>query len=364
IDTFAANGNVIGGHAIPEIVEAYTTFSDSADKELFEYLQSLLPGYFESIFITRSGSDALAKACEVSREFRQKPYVLAISEDMVTNSFLVLSANNNEKFEPVFSIDTHFELVSRNLHHPPIIGQKRLSALGKSCKGACLCSLESFFSELAEQTSAIIIEPSIGVGGSVEPCRNFFHKLSNFCNANGIDLIANETQCGMGRTGSRMFGFQLLNIHPDIVCIGSNLGNGYPIGAAIFSDRFSDIITPENSANLSSCSAALATTSMIFEKQLMRRSEQLGQFMKNTLHELLDTNSLVKDIRGLGLMIELELENEEIANAIHNNACTKGLITGTGGIRKNIIRLTPPIIISGEVSELACKILAEAICEL
>jgi 4-aminobutyrate aminotransferase-like enzyme len=331
---------------------------------LFEYLQGLLPGYFESIFITSSGSDALAKACEVSRKFRQKPYVLAISEDMVTNSFLVLSANNNEKFQPVFSIDTHFELVSHNLHHPPVVGQKRLSALGKSCKGACLCSLESFFSELADQTSAIIIEPSIGVGGSIEPCRNFFHKLNNFCDVNGIDLIANETQCGMGRTGSRMFGFQLLNIHPDIVCIGSNLGNGYPIGAAIFADRFSDIVSPENSANLSSCSAALATATMIFEKQLMRRSEQLGQFMKITLHELLDSNHLVKHIRGLGLMIELELENEEIANSIHNSACQKGLITGTGRIRKNIIRLTPPIIISGEMAEMACKILAEAIKEL
>lgn len=364
IDTFAANGNVIGGHAVPEIVEAYSKFSDKADEELFEYLQGLLPGYFESIFITRSGSDALGKACEVSRKFRQKPYVLAISEDMVTNSFLVLSANNNEKFQPVFSIDTHFELVSHNLHHPPVVGQKRLSALGKSCKGACLCSLESFFSDLADQTSAIIIEPSIGVGGSIEPCRNFFHKLNNFCDVNGIDLIANETQCGMGRTGSRMFGFQLLNIHPDIVCIGSNLGNGYPIGAAVFADRFSDIVSPGNLANLSSCSAALATATMIFEKQLMRRSEQLGQFMKITLHELLDSNHLVKHIRGLGLMIELELENEEIANSIHNAACKKGLITGTGRIRKNIIRLTPPIIISGEIAELACKILAEAIGEL
>ena len=364
IDTFAANGNVIGGHAVPEIVEAYTSFSDKADEELFEYLQGLLPGYFESIFTTRSGADALKKACEVSRQFRQKPYVLAISEDMVTNSFLVLSANNNENFQPVFSIDTHFELVSHNLHHPPVIGQKRLSALGKSCKGACLCSLESFFSELADQTSAIIIEPSIGVGGSVEPCRNFFHKLNNFCDANGIDLISNESQCGMGRTGSRMFGFQLLNIHPDIVCIGSSLGNGYPIGATIFSDQFSDIVSPGNMANLSSCSAALATTTMIFENQLMRRSEQLGQFMKTTLHELLDSNSLVKHIRGLGLMIELELENEEIANAIHNKACQKGLITGTGSIRKNIIRLTPPIVISGEIAELACKILAETVSEL
>jgi 4-aminobutyrate aminotransferase-like enzyme len=364
LDTFAANGNVIGGHAAPSVVKAYADPSANADIQLLEFLQDMLPGYLETFLICPSATHALMKACEISRKFRQKEYVLAISEDIVTNSFLVLSAGNDNKFTPVFSIDTHFELLSHHLHHPPIVGDKKLSALGKTCKGACLCSLEAFFSELADKTAAIIIEPSIGVGGSIEPCRNFFQKLRNFCDINGIDLISNEAQCGLGRTGSRMFGFQLLNIHPDIVCIGSNMGNGYPIGAAIFSDRFAQFVETGNDANLSSCSAALATLTMIVDQKLMRRSEQLGEYLKSCLNELLGSHFLVKQIRGLGLMVEIEMVSEDVASDVHNRSSERGLITGTGSSRRNIIRLTPPLVFSGEMAELTCKILSETINNL
>lgn len=363
LDAFAANGNVIGGHAAPPIMKAYASPTPNADEHLLDFLQGLFPGYFESFVTCKSGVEALKLACNISRKFRKKPFVLAISEDIVTNSFLVLSASEDDHFSPVFSIDTHFELVSHNLHHPPVVGKEKLSALGKSCKGACLCSLESFFAELADKTAAIIFEPSIGVGGSIEPCRNFFQKLRNFCDMNGIDLISNENQCGLGRTGSRMFGFQLLNIPPDIVCLGTNMGNGYPIGAAIFSERFDQYVETGNSANLSSCSAALATLKMVVEQKLMRRSEQLGEFIKNCLHQMLDDHYNVKHIRGLGLMIELELSSEEIAAETHLKASERGLITGTGSIRRNVIRLTPPLIFSGEMGELVCKILSETIRE-
>lgn len=361
LDAFAANGNVLCGHAEPSIIASYANPSADADKKLLDYLKDILPGYLVSCSLTRSGSEAIKEACTVSRRFRGRPIVLAISEDIVTNSFLVLSSGDDENFTPVFSIDTHFELINHNLHHPPIVGQHQLSALGKTCKGACLCSLEAFFAELADRTAAIIIEPSVGVGGSIEPCRSFFSKLRQFCDVNGIDLIANETQCGLGRTGSRMFGFQLLNIHPDIVCLGSSLGNGYPIGAALYSERFDGIAATGNSANLSSCAAALATLQMIVEQKLMRRAEQLGEFIRKTLHTGIGSHFQVKHIRGLGLMIEIEFASDEIAAEIHDRAGERGLITGTGSIRKNIIRLTPPLVFSGEMAELACRILSEIV---
>ncbi len=363
LDTFAANGNVLCGHAEPTVVAAYASPPENADRLLLDFLSDLLPGYLEISALTRSGSDAIKAACQVSRQFRGKPIVLAISEDIITNSFLVLSASDDEHFTPVFSIDTHFELINHNLHHPPVVGEQ-LSTLGKTCKGACLCSLESFFAELADQTAAIIIEPSVGVGGSIEPCRHFFTKLRHFCDVHGIDLIANETQCGLGRTGSRMFGFQLLNIAPDIVCLGSSLGNGYPIGAAFFCDRFYGIVETSNNANLSSCAAALATLKLIVEGKLMRRAEQLGEYIRRTLLEMVGDHFSVKQIRGLGLMIEIELNSDEIAADVHNRASERGLITGTGGVRKNIIRLTPPLVFSGDMAELACRILAETILAL
>ena len=361
IDTFAANGNVLAGHAQPLILEAYNQPDELSPQILFDDLRQLLPGYLSLFQLFPSGVAALQQACRLSRQRRNRPHIIAISEDIVQNSFLVMSSSDEEHFAPMFSIDTHFELVSHNLSHPPVTGDKKLSQLGKSCRGACLCSLEKLFAELADQTAAIIIEPSIGVGGSIEPCRNFFGRLNEFCLASGIDLISNETQCGIGRTGSRLFGFQLLNIHPDIVCAGPSIANGYPIGIAIYADHFADLVEPVSKTACSACSAASATLKLIADQNLLRRSEQLGEFFKEKLHEALGTHSLLRHIRGLGLMIEIELINQEAALATHHRASRAGLITGTGNVRPSILRLTPPLIFTAEMAEETARILAAAI---
>lgn len=361
IDTFAANGNVLAGHAQPLILEAYNKPDEMSPQILFDDLSQLLPSYFTGFQLFPSGVAALQQACRLSRKRRNRPHIIAISEDMVQNSFLVMSSSDNNHFSPLFSIDTHFELISHNLSHPPVTGDKKLSQLGKSCKGACLCSLENFFAELADQTAAIIIEPSIGVGGSIEPCRNFFGRLNEFCLASGIDLIANETQCGIGRTGSRLFGFQLLNIHPDIVCAGPSIANGYPIGVAIYADHFADLVEKVTKTACSACSAASATLKLIAEQNLLRRSEQLGLFLRERLHEALGNHPLLRHIRGLGLMIEVELINQESALATHHRASRAGLITGTGNVRPGILRLTPPLIFTADMAEETVRILVDAI---
>lgn len=158
-----------------------------------------------------------------------------------------------------------------------------------------------------------------------------------------------------------MFGFQLLNIAPDIICLGSSLANGYPIGAAVFCERFADFTENLNCANVSSCAAALATLNTIIDENLMRRSEQLGNFMKSRLSQSLKNHFLVKSIRGLGLMLEIEFADPQYAAEIHKQTCNRGLITGTGSVRHNIIRLTPPLVFNGEMAELTCKLLEETI---
>ncbi len=361
LDAFAANGNIVAGHAVAAIQAAYLTPPENSGQQLLHEFKKILPGYLEHVQLFQSGTTALKTACALSRSFRQKPFVIGISEDRVQNSFMVVSSTDDEHFNPLFSIDTNFELTSHNISHPHVTGNRRLSELGKSIKGACLSSLEAFFADLADQTAAIVIEPSIGVGGAVEACRNFFGKLEEFCRANGIDLIANETQCGIGRTGSRLFGFQLLNIHPDIVCIGPSLANGYPIGVAIYADHFASLVAPITATACSSCAAAVATLLQIEQLDLLRRSEQLGEVFKNLLQHFIGDHRFVKHIRGLGMMIEVEIESVEAAIELHHRASELGLITGTGNLRQNIIRLTPPLIFTGDMTELACQILRDSL---
>ncbi|NCB37746.1 MAG: aminotransferase class III-fold pyridoxal phosphate-dependent enzyme, partial [Erysipelotrichia bacterium] len=233
LDAFAANGDIVAGHAEPLIRDAYANPSEDSSTRLLKELTRLLPGYLSTFQLFKSGVQAVREACEISRRYRNKSHIIGISEDATQNNFLILASSEGDSFTPLFSIDTNFELISHAGTNPPVIGHKKLSAINTSPRGACLSSFENFFSELTDQTAAIVIEPSAGVGGAIESCRKFFGMLEEFCLANGIDLISNETQCGLGRTGSRLFGFQLLNIHPNIVCIGPSLANGYPIGVSV-----------------------------------------------------------------------------------------------------------------------------------
>ncbi len=352
LDAFAANGNVLVGHAEPSVRKAHTSPRDDIKWKLEEALEALKPGYLDYLIYAKSGTQAIQKACKLSRKFRNKDRILAISEDMCNQAFIVSSASGNHGFEAMFSVSTNNNLINpRPSYKIPGLDEKVISTLGKSCKGACLCSLESFLMETASTTAAIIIDPSIGVGGSIEPCNSFFGKLDNFCRSQGVDLISNELQCGLGRAGSRIFGFQLLNIHPDIVCLGSNTANGYPLGAMMMAEHFADTEKSREEVSLASCSAAVATLGIIHQHGLPRKAEQLGNFIKNKIAELVKDSDEIKGIRGLGLMIEIEFFNEISALKFHQTAFRNGLVTGVGNVRKRIIRLTPPLTIDGNMAE-------------
>jgi acetylornithine aminotransferase len=142
-----------------------------------------------------------------------------------------------------------------------------------------------------------------------------------------------------------------LNIHPDIVCLGSNTANGYPLGAMMMAEHFADTEKSREDVSLASCSAAVATLALIHQHGLPRKAEQLGNFLKHKIADVIKDSDEVKGIRGLGLMIEIEFFNEISALKFHQSAFKCGLVTGVGNVRKRIIRLTPPLTIDGNMAE-------------
>jgi 4-aminobutyrate aminotransferase len=220
--------------------------------------------------------------------------------------------------------------------------------------------------------AAIVFEPIQGEGGYVVPPPEFFLDLKQFARKYGILLIADEVQSGMGRTG-KMFAVQHFDLTPDIITIAKGIASGMPLGAMVAS---AELMRWEPGSHAStfggnpvSCAAALETIQML-EEGLVRNAEEVGSFLLNQLKYMAERHPLIGDVRGLGLMIGIELvkdrqtKEKAIAerNAVVQRCFAKGLlILGCG---ENSLRLMPPLIVTRPHAEVALQILDEVLREI
>jgi len=200
-----------------------------------------------------------------------------------------------------------------------------------------------------ETIAAVIIEPVIGEGGYTPVEKDFMAALRWFCRQHGILLIFDEIQTGMGRTG-KWFAFEHYGVHPDILVLAKGLASGMPLGAIVADasvmDRWSTGAHGGTyTGNPVACAAGLATIETIERERLLDNAEKQGAYLLLRLQKLQKKNPVIRDVRGLGLMIALEFENAEIAKAIRMACLGKGLILITCGAHDQVIRLAPPLIV-------------------
>lgn len=221
--------------------------------------------------------------------------------------------------------------------------------------------LEALKSEMSDEVAAVMLEVIQGEGGIYPATKEFLKGTEVLCKESGSLLILDEIQTGIGRTG-KPFAFQHYGLKPDIVSVAKGLGNGLPIGAIIGKKELIDAFGPGShgstfGGNPLSIASSIATMNIIFDEEFLSDVNKKANYMKDSLKKNLSSLSNVKDIRGLGFMIGIEVTGEvpEILKQLRSS----GLIVLSAG--ENVIRLLPPLTATVEEISSGIEMIADVL---
>ncbi|MEM7078441.1 MAG: aspartate aminotransferase family protein [Pseudomonadota bacterium] len=330
---------VVGlGHANPNVAQALATQANSLThtSNLYEIpLQSQLADRLcalsgmEKVFFANSGAEANEAAIKLARlkgnkQGLKNPSVLVVDESFHGRTMATLTATGNRKvhagFEPLLS---GFARAPYN----DVAAVKQIA-------------------ENNPDIVALLVEPVLGEGGVKIPAPGYLDALRQICDDHDWLMMLDEVQTGNARTG-KYFAYQHSNILPDVVTTAKGLGNGMPIGACLARGEAAELFVPGNhgstfGGNPLACAAAHAVLDQIEADDLCTRASQLGSRIVDGLRTALAGNNRIKEVRGLGLMIAVEL-HEDAPDLVSAGLNAGILINVTQG---NIVRMLPPLILS------------------
>jgi predicted acetylornithine/succinylornithine family transaminase len=225
--------------------------------------------------------------------------------------------------------------------------------------------LRSVEDAITSKTAAVMVEALQGEGGVIPADPEFLTGLRKLCDEQGLLLLCDEVQCGMGRTG-KWFGFQSYDVVPDAFSLAKGLGNGFPIGAIVAGEKLSDIFQPGHHATTFggtplACAAALSVIEVIEEEELLAHTRSMGAHFVEGLCEIaLKHKQWIAQIRGLGLLLGLVLDVPALP--LQKKLQEKGMLSlATAG---NVLRLLPPLNVSQAEIDQALALIGEACEEL
>ena len=366
LDFTAGIAVVTTGHAHPKVVAAVeeqarrflhmsgTDFYYQSEIELAERLEAkILPGTPAKVFFTNSGAEAIEGAMKLARFATGRPSYIAFIGAFHGRTFGALSltaskASQRRRFAPLLS----------SVFHAPFPTAARGVTTDETMR-----RLEELFATVAppESVAAVFVEPIQGEGGYLVPPDDFLPRLRELTLKHGILMVADEVQSGMGRTG-RLLSIEHWGVEPDIVCLAKGIASGLPLGA--FIARAEQMNWPPGShgstfgGNPVACAAGLATLDLL-EDGLMENATRVGAVLQDGLREIAATRPHVTDVRGLGLMLALELKTPELANKLVQSAFERGLLLLTAGTRA--VRISPPLVLDAEEAATGLEIIAAAL---
>ena len=245
-----------------------------------------------------------------------------------------------------------------------------------SCSMECLKQFDGIFKKLIEPqcVAAMIVEPVQGEGGYIVPPAEFLRGLRRICDDNGILLIFDEVQTGMGRTG-RLFASETFGVRPDIMTSAKALGGGIPLSAVIADGEIMDR-WPAGAhggtfgGNPLACAAALETLNVIEDEKLLENCREKGSYFMERLNRLKEKYpEHIGDVRGVGLMTAMELIDQngapdpEKTAAVKKEALEKGVMLLTCGSDHNVVRFIPPLNVGNEEIDIAADVIDEILAE-
>lgn len=344
LDFGASYGACNVGHCNPAVVEAVrrqagelmfisATYPNERRALLQERLASMMPAGLDRVFLCNSGTEAVEAALKFARFVTKRQRFVAMKRAFHGRTFGALSATFKGEYREGFGELLPVDFISYN---------EPAEAVGA----------------ITDSTAAVILELVQGEGG-VHPARSeFLDAVSRACREKGALLIVDEIQTGFGRTG-KMFALEHFGATPDIVCLAKSLGGGFPVGAMV--TRKEHCVLPKAAhgstfgGNPLACAAALAAIGYIQENRLWERAAALGKLL---MEELSAANlPPVREVRGLGLMVGIELKQKSAPYL--SRLLEKGVLAMPAGV--NVVRLLPPLVMSGEELRRGIAVLKEVL---
>jgi acetylornithine/LysW-gamma-L-lysine aminotransferase len=332
IDCMGGYGVALIGHCNDRVVNAIKNQSEklitchmslynNVRLEFLEKISKILPKKLSKIFFSNSGAESTEAALKFSRKFTGKSGIIAMSGGYHGKTFGALSVTHNEKYRKSFQ--------------PLLEGVKFVPYSNPS-------KIEE---SLDNSIGTVIIEPIQGETGIIVPSDGVLQQIRKICDQNNLVLIFDEIQTGLGRTG-KMWAGEHWSTTPDIMCLAKGIAGGLPMGLTLCKPEILDAMkVGEHSSTFAgnplSCSAGIATIESIIEENLVENAEKVGNIFKNGLFQLKENHRIVRDVRGLGLMLALE-SRFDIKDVLFDGI-KEGLLMLYSG--RNIIRLLPPLVL-------------------
>ena len=338
-----------------------------------ERLLAVTPEGLDMLFFSNSGAEAVEGALKLARFVTGRQGIISFTgafhgRTLGAVSVTTSNARYRKKYHPL--------LPSVYQAPYPHCFRCQFNSGEGECRLSCFAYLEHLLSRVIdpEEVAAVIIEPVLGEGGYVPAPKKFLQELRLLCNRHGILLIFDEVQSGMGRT-AQWFAANHYGVVPDILVVAKGIASGFPLSAVVAGKSIMERWEPGAhgttfGGNPVSCAAAIATIDAIEAEHLLEHGRTLGAVSIERLRLCARENPVVGDIRGLGLMIGIELvdaqgrPNGAACNRVLDYCLERGLILIGCGLERNVIRFLPPLTVTGAELDQGLSILTEAIGEL
>jgi acetylornithine/LysW-gamma-L-lysine aminotransferase len=348
LDLTAAQGVAMVGHCHPKLSAALAAqahqlialpnflYNETRARFAAE-LAKVLPPYLNHVFLANSGAEAVDGAIKFARLTTGRTGLVATMRGFHGRTVGAVSVTWEPKyrkpFEPLLDV-TH-------------VPYNNLAKLADA---------------VTDQTAMVILEVVQGEGGVNMGDGDYLRGAQELCRERGALLVLDEIQTGFGRTG-KWFGFQHFDLQPDIICLAKGIGGGFPMGALAYTEQVHAVLSPGAHGSTFggspiACAAGLAALQIYHEEGLIERSAQMGALLLKRLQETIGDYEIVREIRGLGLMIAVELR-EKVGPYLKTLMDEHGVLALPAGT--NVLRLLPPLILSEEEIEIGVAAIAAAL---
>ncbi len=338
LDCMGGYGVALVGHCNDRVVQAITSQAqdlitchmsvyNNVRLTFLQKFSKIAPKNLQKTFFTNSGTESVEAALKFSRKYTGKPGVLALNGGYHGKTFGSLSVTYNEKYRKSFL---------------PLLDNMQFIPYSESN------TISDIVTKTNNKIGSVIVEPIQGETGIIMPPSDFLKDIRNICNENDLVLIFDEIQSGLGRTG-KMWAGQHWDVEPDMMCLAKGIAGGVPMGLTVMRSEILDCLkVGEHSSTFAgnplACAAGSATIDSLTEDKLVSNSEIMGRIFKSGLLEIKEKYKIVREVRGLGMMLGIEMRFD--VKDILLDGIKNGILLLYSG--RNILRLLPPIVMKEE----------------